>query len=185
MMGREIPDTIFHTVPSLNGINYDDSPAVFLGSDSVITVAHLFYSSDSGLSQQLIKDVASLSERFSSNQHIEFFSLSVDSLDTPSKLREFLTDAYMSVNPRWRVMRPSGTDMLAFARKSLLVEARASQYTNQPYILSNQLVLIDSEHRIRGFYDISLRSEIERLEDEIKLQLVEEIRNRPLKVERK
>jgi protein SCO1/2 len=45
--------------------------------------------------------------------------------------------------------------------------------------------LLDSEKRIRGFYDISLRSELDRLEDEIKVQLVEEVRNNPLKVERK
>ncbi|WP_232046197.1 hypothetical protein [Sphingobacterium daejeonense] len=41
--------------------------------------------------------------------------------------------------------------------------------------------MLDSEKRIRGFYDISLRSELDRLEDEIKVQLVEEVRNNPIK----
>jgi protein SCO1/2 len=67
----------------------------------------------------------------------------------------------------------------------MLIEAMPVEGDSTKFIISNQFVLLDSEKRIRGFYDISLRSELDRLEDEIKVQLVEEVRNNPLKVERK
>ena len=53
------------------------------------------------------------------------------------------------------------------------------------FIISNNYMLIDTKNRIRGFYDINLKSNLDKLEDEIKVQLVEEIRDNPVKIEKK
>ncbi|MNU02160.1 hypothetical protein D3C72_2457850 [compost metagenome] len=51
--------------------------------------------------------------------------------------------------------------------------------------MGSSYVLIDTKRRIRGFYDITMKKEAERLSDEVKLLVVEEIRNHPPKIETK
>lgn len=184
VMGREIPDTIFHQLDPLEMVNYDGSPTTFLGSDSSITVAHLFYTNDGGLSKQLIADMARIAKRFSETTQVTLFSISVDSLDGIEEVNQFVGDDLKSINPRWKIATQPKGDILQYARESMLLEALASPGDPGDFLISNQFILLDSERRIRGFYDISLRSELERLEDEIKLQIVEEIRNHPVKIER-
>lgn len=184
VMGREIPDTLFHQLEPVDFLNYDGSKVKFLGTDSLITVAHLFYTKDDGLSKQLLTDMAAVAERFKETSQVTMFSISVDSLDGVNELNRFLGEAFKGINPRWKVVSQPPIDIFSYARESMLLEAMPFPGDSNRFLISNQIVLFDSERRIRGFYDISLRSELDRLEDEIKLQIVEEIRNHPLKVEK-
>ncbi|MGH2622268.1 MAG: SCO family protein, partial [Sphingobacterium sp.] len=78
VMGREIPDTVFHHLEPIEFTNYNGNQVTFLGTDTTITVAHLFYSKDQGLSKQLIADLNGVANRFIANPQIKFFSISVD-----------------------------------------------------------------------------------------------------------
>jgi len=185
VMGREIPDTIFHVVKPFDFINFDGKPNQFLSTDTVISVVHLFYAKDDGLSKQLLYDMNTIAERFKENYKIRLYSLSVDSTDQSSDLLEKIADYREGMNPHWYLGHHLSVDIFDYARHNLLIEAMPDQSNPHKFIISNQFVLIDSKGRIRGFYDVGLRSEVDRLEDEIKVQVVEEIRNSPLKIEKK
>ena len=82
-------------------------------------------------------------------------------------------------------MSQANVDLLQYANTEMLLDAMVDPKDPNKYIVSNNFILLDSKNRIRGFYDVSLKSDMERLADEIRLQVVEEIRNKPLKVEKK
>ncbi len=185
VMGREIPDTVFHQLTEVDFINYDNKPVRFLESDTIITVAHLFYGKDQGLSKQLLHDVNTIATRFKYNPKIQLFSIDVDSTDSQKVMEEAIAPYSKDRNPNWFVVNQPNTDIFKYARERMLLEAMRVDGDPNKFVISNQIILIDSKKRIRGIYDISLRSEIDRLEDEVKVQVVEEIRNSPLKVERK
>ena len=185
VMGREIPDTIFHQLKPVEFINYDNKPVTLLGNDSSVSVVHLFYTRDQGLSKQLVHDMSAIATRFKENPKVQLFSVSVDPHDTAEDLKKFIEPYKKGMSSHWYVVNKPSVDIFEFARSSMLIEAMPVEGDSTKFIISNQFVLLDSEKRIRGFYDISLRSELDRLEDEIKVQLVEEVRNNPLKVERK
>ena len=185
VMGREIPDTVFHQLKPIEFQNYDGQPITFLGNDTSIYVAHLFYTKDEGLSKQLMQDMSTIANRFKANPQVELFSISVDPQDGPKELQEFIKPFAESMNPHWDVVSKPSVDIFSYARESMLIEAMPVVGDSNKFVISNQLVLIDSKKRIRGLYDISLRTEVDRLEDEIKVQLIEEFRNKPIKVERK
>ncbi len=185
VMGREIPDTIFHTVSPFEFVNFDGKPIQFLSTDTVISVIHLFYAKDDGLSKQLLYDMNGIAKRFKENNKIRLYSISVDSTDQSDVLVNKISEYRDGMNPHWYVGNRTSVDIFDYARRNLLIEAMPDSSNPHKFIISNQFVLIDSKGRIRGFYDVGLRSEVDRLEDEIKVQLVEEIRNSPLKVERK
>jgi len=85
----------------------------------------------------------------------------------------------------WQFLGDPAVDMLDFSRKHLLMDAMRDTGDSTRFVISPNYALIDSRHRIRGFYDINLKTEMDRLKDEIKVQVVEELRNNPLKIEKK
>ena len=82
-------------------------------------------------------------------------------------------------------MTHPSSDIFKFAQTGLLQDALATGDPNKPFVIGSSYILIDSKRRIRGFYDITMKKEVERLSDEIKLLAVEEIRNNPPKIETK
>lgn len=183
-MGREIPDTIFHQIDPIILKDLKDEPIQFLGSDSVLSVAHLFYGSDQGLSTAMLQNFRIVAERFKANHKVKFYSISVDSTDKAVELQKTTQRFVSGLESNWQILH-SDSSILTYAQKELLSDALKDPSEAGKYAISNHYILIDSQRRIRGFYDINLKSEIGRLEDEIKVQLVEEARNNPLKVEKK
>lgn len=184
-MGRETPDTIFHQLSAIHLLNSAGDSTSFLAQDTAISVVHLFYASDSTLSVGLAKNLRPVAERFSTNAAVRFYSISVDPDDSAAELAAFAQRFNKGLDKYWEFVSSSDIDLLDYSRNQLLIDAMRDPEDSAKYIISNNYVLIDSKRRIRGFYDINLKSNLDRLEDEIKVQLVEELRNNPLKVEKK
>ncbi|WP_164109275.1 MULTISPECIES: SCO family protein [Sphingobacterium] len=183
-MGREIPDTVFHQIKPISLLDIKGDSVHFLAPDSSIAVVHTFYATDKGLSVAMLQNLRSVAERFKNNHKVKFYSISVDTADSSVDLEKTLAQFRSGLEANWFVLRGSG-DILGYVRGELLSDALQKANEARKFTISNQYILIDSQRRIRGFYDINLKSNIERLEDEIKVQLVEEARNNPLKVEKK
>ena len=183
-MGREIPDTVFHQIKPLALVNSSGDSVRFLGTDSLISVVHTFYGTDKGLSATLLENLRPVVERFKNNHKVKFYSISIDSADKIVNL-EALSNTYRKgLETHWEILQ-GGSAILPYVREQLLSDALQDPSDPSKFTISSQYILIDSQRRIRGFYDINLKTNIERLEDEIKVQLVEEARNNPLKVEKK
>lgn len=183
-MGREIADTTFHQVKPIALFNSQREPSDFLKSDSVISIVHLFYSKDLGLSKTLFQGLSNVAKRFDYNRKVRFYSISIDTTDTSVELSEVYEQYVNGATPYWTVVG-SNRDILTYVRENFLIDAMRDPNDPTKFLFSNNYVLLDSERRIRGFYDINLKTELERLEDEIKVQLVEEARNNPFKIEKK
>lgn len=183
--GREYPDTIFHTVSPLQFDEVTGAKKAFPAPDTCISVVHLFYTRDAAFSRLMLNHVDLLATRFEENPIVNFFSISVDSLDKQADVKAFINPYKNMVRKHWNVVYNPTVDIFGYAREQLLIDAMPDPADSTRFLISNQLVLLDSKSRIRGFYDISVKGDVDRLEDEIKLLVVEEIRNKPLKVERK
>lgn len=183
--GREYPDTIFHTISDLNFVNYNTDAVLFPASDTTISIVHLFYTKDSSFSKLMMDNVQALSNRFQDNGRINFYSISVDPTETAEAIDHFIRP-YKGIDQKhWKVVYRPSADIFSYAKDKLLIDAMVDPADSSRFLISNQFVLIDSRKRIRGFYDVSQKGEVDRLEDEVKLLVVEEIRNRPAKIEQK
>ncbi|MFZ4862052.1 SCO family protein [Sphingobacterium sp. Mn56C] len=183
-MGREIPDTIFHQVKPIALFDGNGNDVGFLKSDSIISVVHLMYANDTGLSTVLFQKLKPIVDRFVNNNKVRFYSISVDTTDTAAKLKQLEQQYVKDSGKHWFVVG-SKADILPFVKDQLLIDAFPDPTEAGKFRISNNYLLIDTEGRIRGFYDINLKTEPERLQDEIKVQLVEEARNNPFKIEQK
>lgn len=183
--GRDIMDTLYHEVPKISFENYNGKQISLFENDSSISIVHLFYSRDKSFSTTLINNLNKVSGDFRNNKRIKFYSITVDTLyDTPDVLKNYIKNIDPSDKSWYFVTHPS-TDIFKFAQTGLLQDALATGDLNKPFVIGSSYILIDSKRRIRGFYDITMKKEVERLSDEIKLLAVEEIRNNPPKIETK
>ncbi|WP_400262362.1 SCO family protein [Sphingobacterium sp. SG20118] len=183
--GRERMDTIYHEVPNISFVNYDGQPIQLFDQDSAISVVHLFYSRDKSFSTSLINNLNKVSGDFRHNGMVKFYSVTVDTTyDSPEVIKNYIQNIDPS-GKRWYFVTKPSSDIFKFAQQGLLQDALASDDVNKPFVIGSSYVLIDSKRRIRGFYDITMKKEVERLSDEIKLLVVEEIRNHPPKIENK
>lgn len=183
-MGREMPDTLFHQIKPLEFIDSDSNSINLFEQDSVITVVHLFYPNDKGLSNTLLQSLVPVAERFTNNPKVKFYSINVDPNSSLQDMQRIVKKYTKKYPHSWKVIGGQ-EDVLEYAQKQLLIDAMVDPNDHNRYVISNNYILVDSERRIRGFYDINLKTEVDRLEDEIKVQLVEEARNNPFKIEKK
>ncbi|WP_270089488.1 SCO family protein [Sphingobacterium sp. SYP-B4668] len=184
-MGREFKDTLFHQVPVIQFTDMNGKTVNFIDNDSTISVVHLFYTKDKSFSRTMINRLNAVATNLKRNPKVRFYSISVDSnSDTPEILKIY-AQGYRSEEKNWSFLTSPSVDILKFAREELLLDAMVDTQDSSKLIIGSSYVLLDSQRRIRGFYDLNLTTELERLEEEVKVQLVEEFRNIPTKVEKR
>lgn len=183
--GRDIPDTIYHTVPPVDFVNYDGKKVRLLDSDTTLSVVHLMYSRDGELSRSMVKKLDQIAVRFIQNKKVKLYSVTVDTaFDTPEVLAKY-SKVYKPWTKSWFFVTDPSVDIFKFAQESLLQDALVNKEGGKPFIIGSNYLLLDTKGRIRGIYDINVKTDVNRLEDEIKLLLVEEIRNHPATIEQK
>lgn len=183
-MGREIADTTYHTIKPVNLIDSEGKKVTLFEQDSIISIVHLFYAKDKGLSNTMLFNLKNVAERFAQNKKIKFYSISIDTTDRGSVIEAIQQKYVGNSNPNWNILGSQG-NFLEYARENFLIDAFQAPDDSTKFVFGNNYILVDPENRIRGFYDINLKTDIARLEDEIKVQIVEDIRNNPLKIEKK
>jgi len=183
-MGREIPDTTYHTIKPIELWNASGDSVKLFNQDSIISVVHFFYAKDKGLSNSLLFDIESVVQRFDYTNKIQFYSISIDTLDQGDVLAGIYNKYNVKKYKNWHILGSKG-DILNYVRENFLMDAFRDPEDPSKYIFGNNYILVDAENRIRGYYDINMNTETKRLEDEIKVQVVEDMRNHPLKIEKK
>lgn len=194
-MGEKVPDTAYHLVPISVLTNQSGEAVEFPMQDTSISVVNFFYTRCESFCQHMNDEMDRVATRFINNPKVRFYTLTVDTLyDTPAVLAAY-SGAYQPSGKKWEWLTngaavggsvtvggesglPGGGsgDVLAIARNGYLVDALQDTTREAAFIHSSSLILVDSRRRIRGYYDVNHKKEVDRLIDEIKLLLVEEVR---------
>jgi protein SCO1/2 len=83
-------------------------------------------------------------------------------------------ESFSPASNRWLFLTGDTTSIYNLARQGFLVNALKE--SDDDFIYSDNLVLIDAEKRIRGYYKGANTNDINRLTDEIKVLIAEELR---------
>lgn len=173
--GKKIPDTVYHIVPDFNFKDQNNSIINWDNFDKKIVVVNLFYSNTPLKSSNL--SLKKIADGYQRNDLIKFINLSVDPNDTSSQLKDYAAE--INLNPKqWTILSGDTTSVYPFIREGLLLDIIVDN-TSKPakYMYSNQVLLLDNQHRIRGIYDASNKDAMAKLDDEIKVLVAEDLRN--------
>jgi protein SCO1/2 len=172
--GKDIPDTIYHSLQNFNLTDQNGNAVSFKTFEKKIFIVNFFYTGCPSVCWQVNKNVSMLVSNYAKNKMVRFVSITVDpEHDTPLVLKTY-AEGFKPASAKWLFLTGDTTTIYNLARNGFLVNALKAGKDN--FIYSDKLILIDQDKRIRGYYTGAATDEVNKLNDEIKVLIAEEIR---------
>jgi protein SCO1 len=148
--------------------------------NSDISVVSFFFSRCGTVCPITNKNLLRVAENFKTNDAVKIYSLTVDPVfDRPNVLKKYASELGANYK-NWRFLTGDKKYIYDLAIKGFkLPVSDASEYDknivdiDQTFIHSDKLLLVDTKGHIRGIYEGTNKSDIERLVVEIKVLLKE------------
>ncbi|HTD39518.1 MAG TPA: SCO family protein [Mucilaginibacter sp.] len=170
--GKDIPDTIYHTLNDFKLVDQDSKPVSLKTFDGKIFIANFFYTHCPGVCTTMNANMDSLAEAWAKNKMVYFASITVDpDRDPAGVLKEY--SKKFPESAKWLFLTGDTSTIYPLARNGFLVNALKVDKDN--FIYSDKLMLIDEHKRIRGYYSGASTADVVRLNDEIKVLISEEL----------
>ncbi|HEY9197481.1 MAG TPA: SCO family protein [Mucilaginibacter sp.] len=174
--GKVIPDTNYYRLPPFKLTDQDGKPFTQANLEGKIFVAGFFYTHCPTVCNTINKNVSYLVGTYWKNKMVYFLSITVDpERDTPDVLKNYL-QSFKPESNRWMFLSGDTSSVYNLARRGFLVDA--VQTGKNDFIYSDKLILVDQDKHIRGYYSGANTTEVNRLNDEIKVLIAEELRKR-------
>ena len=172
--GKDVQDTLYHTIPDFN-LTDQNGKAVSLNTlNNKILILNFFYTGCPSVCGLMNRNVNAIDSFYTRNKMVYFLSITVDPKhDDVTALKKYANGFKDLSSKRLFLTGDTGT-IYNLARKGLLVNAL--QTGPNDFVYSDQLILIDRDRRIRGYYTGASTLEAERLNDEIKVLISDELR---------
>ncbi|WP_293298474.1 SCO family protein [Pedobacter sp. UBA4863] len=176
--GKKVADTIYHIVDHFELQNQNGDTVTLASWQGKVVVLNLFYTNvKSEGAKMAIKTMQGFNKLYQKNTMVHLASVSVDELDDQATLAAFSKQINAAPN-KWDLLSGDTTMINKLVKHSLLLDAiNQSTATERKIIYSDKIVLLDTKHRIRGFYEASNKEALSKLDDEIKVLIAEELRN--------
>lgn len=155
-------DTLYHVIPDFNFTDQEGKGVSQEDLTGKIYVADFFFTSCPSICPKMKAQMVRLHDEFLSDDRVMLLSHSIDpEHDSVAVLRAY-ADA-LGVNPkRWRMLTGDKTNIYAQAEK-YLVSVGEDETAPGGYIHGGHFILVDPQHRIRGYYDGTLTEDVDQL----------------------
>jgi protein SCO1 len=105
-----------------------------------------------------------------------FYSISVDPVyDQPAVLKTYAAK-FKAYPKKWNFLTGDQAFIFDLAKRDFLVDALVDSLDTANIVHSPMLILVDPQKRIRGYYDSTSKEQVDKLIDEIKVLITEELR---------
>ena len=176
--GKEIPDTLYHVIDDFKLLNQNSDTVSWDSFKGKIIVLNLFYTKGGHFAVDFAnKAIKAFEVSYGKNRMISFVSLSIDpENDSPEVLAKYAPILSAKAG-KWDLLTGDSSQVYHLVRNGLYMDAlQTTENGEHKFTYSNQFVLLDPQHRIRGYYEISRQEALSKLDDEIKVLITEELR---------
>ncbi len=163
-----------HTIADFTLVNQKGETFTQSVFDGKIYVANFFFATCPTICPIMSNHFAELQTTFDDEPKVMFISHSVTpEIDTVAALAEY-GERYGVDPEKWILATGDKKEIYNIARKSYFAVLDEGDGGKQDFIHTENMILVDSKRRLRGYYDGTSSKDMERLEDEIRILLVEE-----------
>lgn len=143
-----------------------------------IYVADFFFATCPSICPIMSRNIAVLQDIFNERPEVMFLSHSVTpDIDSVSVLFEY-GELYEANPERWMLTTGDKKHIYELARKSYFAVLDEGDGGKQDFIHTENFILVDTDRRLRGFYDGTSETDMQRLAEEIEILLEEEFPER-------
>jgi protein SCO1/2 len=177
--GKEIPDTIYHQVQNYQLQNQAGDSISLDAYKGKVVILSLFHTTGNTYGVDFTnKAVKAYLANYGDNEILRFVSISIDPTnDRPALLKDYARTISARAG-KWDLLTGDSTQVFDLLNKQLFVDAHKVIENGKPkFIYSNMFVLLDTQRRIRGYYEATNQLALSKLDDEIRVLITEELRN--------
>lgn len=157
-----------HRIGDFKLINQRGSIATIKDWENKIVVADFFFTRCPSICPKMTRSLKKVQDATSKNKNVLITSFTVDpEHDSAPVMRQYIKKFGINES-NWYLITGPKKDIYRLARKSFQVIATDGDGGPNDFIHSDQLILIDKQKRIRGFYEGTEQKEIEQLIKDIK-----------------
>ncbi len=174
---KEVPDTLYHTIRDFKLVNQQGDTVRFPADSNKITLVNFFFTRCPSFCKDMNKEMARVVDTYKRNNYLRFISISVDpEYDTPEMLKEYAS-TYNARPGKWNFLTGGQDEIHQLSKKDFLVDALEDTSVSNNFIHSPMLILVDMNKHIRGYYNSGSKEQVDKLIDEIKVLIAEDLRN--------
>lgn len=173
-------DSLFHTIGSFSMTNQSGRTITHEDLEGKIYIANFFFATCKTVCPKMNEQVLKVQSKFKGVDEFKILTFTVDpEHDSVPVLADYAAKMYADSSQWWFLTGPKDS-IYKLAREKFLVPAAEGKTAND-FFHSQDLILVDKEHHIRGFYDGMDSLEVDTLIDEIKLLMYEQDVEKKLK----
>ena len=172
--GKVIFDTIYHHINDFDLTDQNNQKVNFGTLKDKIVIVSFFYTHGGALCDKVTANIDSVTKAYTKNRLVRFVSVTIDPLRDDVPAVKKYAEGFKPNAAQWRFLTGDTTQIYKLAQKGLLVNELGLGDNN--FVYSDKVILLDAERRIRGYYSGTSVTDINRLNDEIKVQIAEELR---------
>lgn len=166
-----------HTIANFELINQNGETITQKDYKDKIYIADFFFTRCQSICIAMAYNMNELQEFYKSDDDIMFLSHSVTPvMDSVAVLKAY-ADKKGVIDGKWNVTTGSKKHIYELARKSYFAVLDQGSGDEDDFIHTENFILVDKERRIRGSYDGTDKTEIERLKKDISLLKEEYVNN--------
>jgi len=163
-----------HTVADFALVNQLGKTFTQKDFENKIYVADFFFATCPSICPIMSRNIAVLQEEFADRPEVMFLSHSVTpDIDSVAALFEY-GELYEANPERWMLATGDKKHIYELARKSYFAVLDEGDGGKQDFIHTENFILVDTDRRLRGFYDGTSEADMQRLADEIEILWEEE-----------
>ena len=165
-------DTIYRVIDHFRFIDQDSQWVDASTFSGKVYVVDFFFTSCPSICPKMTKQMARAYEEFEDNPNVLFLSHSIDPRhDDVPRLKAY-SDKLNVTSEKWHFVRGE-QDVIYEIAEEYMVSAAEDESAPGGYIHSGAFVLMDGQHRIRGYYDGVLPEDVDQMMVDIKVLLNE------------
>ena len=162
-------DTIYHTIAPFSFINqYGDTITESITNDKIY-IANFFFATCQSICPRMNTQMGRVQDSLKNDNEVIFLSHTVNPMhDTVEVLAQY-AQKYGSIKNKWHLLTGKKTEIYDLGKKSYVINAVEDDGSEEGFIHSEFLLLIDKQKRIRGTYDGTDSIMVNKLIEDIKL----------------
>jgi len=142
-----------HVLPDFDMLNQSGRKVSLNEIERNVAVVNFFFTSCPTICPKMMRNMQSVQELYLNDDNVSMLSFTVDpKRDTPAKLRTY-AEKYHVDEDKWSLLTGDKKEIYNLARNGFYLTASQGDGGDYDFIHSENLVLIDRQNRIRGYYD--------------------------------
>ena len=157
----------YHTIADFSFTNQNGKTITQKDYEGKIYVADFFFTTCGSICPKMTTNLVDVQKAFLNNPKVMILSHSVlPDVDDVEKLKAYAIKNDVD-DHKWNLVTGDKKEIYRMARKSYLAVKQGKPNELYDMVHTENLVLVDSKRRVRGFYDGTNKTEIKRLIDDI------------------